>query len=266
MSVDPYDPYSYSYNMNHQYRGLAIIFNHVFFDDPNNSPRHSSNADVTALTETLLKLHFHHVMIRNDYTFNQIKTLLEQISKYDHSNHDCIVIAILSHGGQGYIQAKDMPYRLDALTTYFKPENCPSLAGKPKICIIQACQGDQIDRGFQMVRLPKENNPDSIMEGHNCTQTDGNSFTPPSYKIPNNADFLIVYSTMPGYVSYREKEGSWFIQTFCKELNENGKRYEITELLRIVNLKVAVDFKSYPDENKQIPCIMSMLTARLTFN
>lgn len=36
-------------------------------------------------------------------------------------------------------------------------------------------------------------------------------------KIPMEADFLIAYSTISGYYSWRNSvNGSWFIQSLCK--------------------------------------------------
>lgn len=45
------------------------------------------------------------------------------------------------------------------------------------------------------------------------TETDSNVM---SYKIPNHADFLIAYSTIPGFYSWRNTSaGSWFVQALC---------------------------------------------------
>lgn len=103
------------------------------------------------------------------------------VSKLDHSDNDCILIAVLSHGELGYIYARDVQYKLDSIWSYFTALNCPSLAGKPKLFFIQACQGDQLDGGVTL---------------RNRTETDGDSMM--SYKIPVHADFLIAYSTIPG--------------------------------------------------------------------
>ncbi len=56
------------------------------------------------------------------------------------------------------------------------------------------------------------------------TQTDSNAH---SYKIPSHADFLIAYSTIPGFYSWRNTQnGSWFVQALCFELSRDaGVRY-----------------------------------------
>lgn len=101
----------------------------------------------------------------------------------DHTDNDCLLIAILSHGEHGYIYARDTHYKFDSIWNSFTANHCPSLAGKPKLFFIQACQGEQLDGGIVLSR----------------TETDSSdSPTTLSYKIPSHADFLIAYSTKPG--------------------------------------------------------------------
>ncbi|CAF4426819.1 unnamed protein product, partial [Rotaria magnacalcarata] len=41
--------------------------------------------------------------------------------------------------------------------------------------------------------------------------------------IPSEADFLLVYSTMPGYYAWRNSlKGSWFIQALCDMLRDHS--------------------------------------------
>lgn len=102
----------------------------------------------------------------------------------DHKDNDCLLIAILSHGELGFLHSKDTHYKLEAITSYFSADRCPSLAGKPKLFFIQACQGDNLDGGAVMRR--------------EATETDSNGYQSMSYTIPVHADFLIAYSTIPG--------------------------------------------------------------------
>ena len=51
----------------------------------------------------------------------------------DHSDYDCLLITILSHGENGFLYSKDTHYKLESLTQYFTADRCPSLAGKPKV-------------------------------------------------------------------------------------------------------------------------------------
>lgn len=89
-------------------------------------------------------------------------------------------MAVLSHGELGIIYARDTPYKPESLWSRFTADKCPTLAGKPKLFFIQACQGDKLDGGITMSR----------------TETDGQGAN--TYRIPTQADFLIAYSTVPG--------------------------------------------------------------------
>ena len=44
--------------------------------------------------------------------------------------------------------------------------------------------------------------------------------------IPNEADFLLGYATVPGFVSYRSRSrGSWYITKLTEVLNKHAHRY-----------------------------------------
>lgn len=55
----------------------------------------------------------------------------------DHSDADCLVIVVLTHGDKGLIYARDRYYSPDLLWKSFSGKNCPSLSGKPKLFFIQ---------------------------------------------------------------------------------------------------------------------------------
>lgn len=193
--------------------------------------------------------------VYEDLNCKDIDRILEAAATTeDHSDADCILIAVLSHGELGILYASDHAYKPDRLWTQFNAEQCPSLAGKPKLFFIQACQGDQLDGG---VRLDP------------VTQTDSSAM---SYKIPTHADFLIVYSTIPGFYSWRNTTaGSWFVQALCHVLQRKGREKDLLSNLTHVARKVAFDFQSNTPgdfvmhEKKQIPCITSMLTRDVYF-
>lgn len=241
--------------MSHKKRGHALIFNHEHFSSFDVSTRTGTNDDRNNLKETLTSLHFE-VTVYNDKRWTEIRSILEDISSSNHSENDCILIAILSHGERDAVWAKDCTYKLEKLYSFFAADKCPTLAGKPKLFVVQACQGKKVDPGVTM---------------SSNIQTDSASTS--SYRIPAHSDFLIVHSSMPGYVSWRQTNGggSWFIQSLCEQLRINGKNFDIMKLLTFVNQKVAIDFESNTsepllDKMKQMPCTTFMLTRILTFN
>ena len=59
------------------------------------------------------------------------------------------------------------------------------------------------------------------------------------------SDFLIAYSVVPGYFSWRNSiRGSWFVQALCDCLDKYGRSMDLLRLMTRVNKKVALDFES----------------------
>ncbi|CAG9840279.1 unnamed protein product [Diabrotica balteata] len=250
----PVHKYSSHYNMEHPKRGLALIFNHEIFECGNLKPRNGTNEDCKNLKECLIALGFD-VHVFKDLNYRDIEQHIRETAQTDHNKHDCLLISVLSHGEMGIIYAKDTPYKPDNLWASFTADRCPSLAGKPKIFFLQACQGDKLDGGVSLSR----------------TETDGEIHN--TYKIPVQADFLIVYSTVKGYYSWRNTtKGSWFIQSLCDELKKRALELDLVTILTFVSQRVALDFESNVPDNitmhrqKQIPCVVSMLTRLIQFN
>lgn len=250
----PVPKYASHYKMDHKKRGLAYIFNHEVFECGGLKARTGTNEDCKNLKECLMWLGFD-VHVFKDLNYTDIEFQVRQAARLDHTHHDCFLVAVLSHGEMGIIYAKDTPYKPDYLWSSFTADKCPSLAGKPKMFFMQACQGDKLDGGTTLCH---------------STETDGEIHN--TYRIPVQADFLIVYSTVRGYYSWRNTtKGSWFVQSLCEELKRRAHEIDLMTILTFVAQRVALDFESnVPDSvtmhrQKQIPCVMSMLTRLIQF-
>lgn len=75
-----------------------------------------------------------------------------------------------------------------------------------------------------------------------------------------------------GFYSWRNtQKGSWFMQSLCEALNKYGYSLDLLTLLTFVNRQVSTDYESNVPGNsimhqqKQIPCITSMLTRLVKF-
>ncbi|KAG5880452.1 hypothetical protein JTB14_028785 [Gonioctena quinquepunctata] len=249
----PVPKYATHYKMDHPKRGLALIFNHEVFECGGLKSRSGTNEDCKNLKECLVALGFD-VQVFKDLNYSEVEFHVKQAARMDHTHSDCILVAVLSHGEMGIIYAKDTPYKPDYLWSNFTADKCPSLAGKPKMFFMQACQGDKLDGGVNLCK----------------TETDGEIHN--TYRIPVQADFLIVYSTVKGYYSWRNTtKGSWFVQSLCDELKRRVHENDLVTILTFVSQRVALDFESnVPDSmtmhrQKQIPCVMSMLTRLIQF-
>lgn len=235
------------YRMDHARRGTAVIINNRRFDAKLDMPtREGSDKDAASLEFSFRKLGFD-VRLAHNCTATFMRQELFKAARADHSTADCFVCVILSHGDEGTVYAVDKAVELDALIQPFKQNR--TLAGKPKLFFVQACRGS------------------SFMEGIDSNPYEINYVN----KIPMEADFLVAYSTIAGFYSWRNSQnGSWFVQSLCHVLNERGRTDELLQLLTAVNRRVAYHFESNtadPDMSgkRQIPCIVSMLTKELYF-
>ncbi|XP_055298994.1 caspase-1-like isoform X2 [Sitodiplosis mosellana] len=85
------------YNMNHKNRGLAVIFNHEEFDDSDWSVRYGTRVDCDNLKTTFTALNFN-VRVHEDQTKSEMKNILQNVAAEDHSDNDCLVVILLTHG------------------------------------------------------------------------------------------------------------------------------------------------------------------------
>jgi len=243
---------SHVYNMDHKYRGPALIFNNISFSTE--KEREGSDVDVNRLTEVFEKLDFE-VTTYTDVRLKEMMDILETMSAKDYSACDCFVIIILTHGtSNNVLYTKEGMYHIHDIWSYFLPYKCPSLAGKPKLYFVQACRGDMLDHGLKLVSSPRD---------PRRTETDSGCA---SYKIPTMSDFLFGQSSFEGYFSFRNPEkGSWYIQSLCDVIEEFHLTTDLLSMLTIVSRKVALEYESFNDyqyflhEKKQIPTVTHTL-------
>ncbi|KAG8222203.1 hypothetical protein J437_LFUL001295 [Ladona fulva] len=156
----------------------------------------------------------------------------------------------MTHGDQsGRLEAKDFSYNAEEVWDYFK--DTANLAGKPKIFIFQACRGSRKEEGVGVL------------------QSGGQR----GLIIPSHADYLMVYSCFEGYSSYIDpNHGSWFIQDFCKDLNEYAFTEDMLSILTHTMRRAAYTrcYETEGNGNKtdrllQMPAFSSTLTKLLYF-
>ncbi|CAH1795558.1 unnamed protein product [Owenia fusiformis] len=247
------------YNTSHPRRGVAIIINQRDFDpDTGMGARMGTDRDADALEVRFYALGFE-VVRYNSITATLMVSVLNKAGKMNHSDADCFACVILSHGEEGVVYGTDGVVPIEKLTEPFKGNKCESLRGKPKMFFIQACRGQKFDEGVET----------TDDDGEGLDETDANTV----HRIPAEADFLMAYSVVPGYFSWRNStRGSWFIQALCSVLEKYGENpdYDILRIMTRVNRMVAYDFESraareFMNRKKQIPSIVSMLTKEMYF-
>jgi len=217
-------PMAERYLMKSLPHGIAIIINNIVFQ-PNShalQDRNGSQIDSINLQKTWKYLSYDPRIFEN-LTASGITQQLMQIALENHKDYDSFVCCILSHGYRDGVYGTDgHSVTINEIATLFKGNFCPSLTDKPKLFFIQACRGDDEDKG---VNIQKDGPP-------------SNDAFPDS--IPANSDFLFSYATPSGHASWRStRYGSWYISELCEVLVDNAHHQDLLSMLTMVNRNVS---------------------------
>ncbi|NWZ51225.1 CASP8 protein, partial [Haliaeetus albicilla] len=237
-----------SYKMKNNPHGYCVILNNYIFKNPYEA-REGTVKDGEAVKRVFKWLQFETVE-HMDLEAKQMYAKVKEYSKKDHSNMDCFVCFIFSHGEKDKIKGVDHELiNIKDLLSCFSGSNCPSLAGKPKLFFIQACQGSV---GHPAVTVKEDFS--SLLE------TDATPLT----SIPDQADILVGMATVEDYECYRcTKTGSVYVQCLCDKMELLCPlRKDLITILTEVNKEVG---RRVLNGWKQMPKITSTLRKQLIF-
>ncbi|XP_057193415.1 caspase-8-like isoform X2 [Triplophysa rosa] len=231
--------------------GYCLIINNFEFSPTSLRNRTGTDKDRDDLTRVFRNMQFL-VEVRNDLQGPDMLNVMKEFAEKDHSRMDVFVCCILSHGANSTVLGTDGQHILirDHTLPYAESH---TLATKPKLFFIQACQGSNMDRGVCMENRQETITTDGVFEKDAQMVVSS---------IPLEADFLIGMATVEHYQSFRNTtEGSIYIQELCKQLEECCPRKEdILSILTKVNCKVS---KKILNGHKQIPEPRYTLTRKL---
>uniref|UniRef100_A0A8C3S7A0 Caspase-8 n=1 Tax=Chelydra serpentina TaxID=8475 RepID=A0A8C3S7A0_CHESE len=244
-------PLKNPYRMDNNPHGYCVILNNSDFKNPDET-RSGTDRDAGkyfALKQVFEWLQFETIEHRN-LEAEEICETIKKYSNMDHSNMDCFICCLLSHGEKGKVRGTDWnSAAIKDLVSCFTGSECPSLAGKPKLFFIQACQGKTGQKSIPV-------------EEDSSRQLETDALPLPS--IPDWADILIGMATVEDFECYRYIErGSAFIQCLCKEIESFcPQRMDLLTILTQVNKEIGE--KEF-NGKKQMPEIKSTLRRQLIF-
>ncbi|XP_067672622.1 caspase-3-like [Haliotis asinina] len=267
-------PESDRYDLGHPDRGVALIVCNESFS--NNVPRAGAHHDVEYFKKIFQKLGFKDIRDKYDLTADDMLDWFTAVSQEDHSQRDCLAVAITSHG-EKYTQVDPKRCNVsidrdtilgsqgavytEELVEMFTDKKCPSLAHKPRLFLLQACRGINLDDGVELQR--------------DLDEVDALPILVPEYTVspaPCFKDFCVVYATPPGFFAFRRpSEGSWFVKAFWDVVERvDPSHVDFLHLVTQVIHQVAYTFQSSADDpridaKKQSGCIHSMLTKDIFF-
>ena len=219
---------SENYNMNHEKRGKALVINMQTYDAPNPfklTERVWSVRDVDNLKKTLEYLEFDFKLCQN-FTKSQIEQeIKEMASSIDHSNSDCFLCVVMSHGNEDKIVTSDnKEMSFEEIMAPIK--SCKSLENKPKLFFFQACRGDNEMENPHLTRS-RSDSGESTSSGQGIRDSAINSDSLNSNKKTRKnaeSDLLVYNATLPRHYAYgTETDGTVFIKNVCQVLNDAYK-------------------------------------------
>ena len=131
------------YSMDKSPRGVFLLMNNRDFlpaSGMEKYPRNGTDVDAEGLESLFTELGFA-VHRYNNVSCYEMRKLCKQASMLDYSTSNCFACAVLSHGQEGVVYGTDGTVDIRELTGYFRGQ---SLAGKPKLFMFQACQGNLV--------------------------------------------------------------------------------------------------------------------------
>ena len=272
------------YPMSSKPRGIALIINvEVFVPNPEKTKkeeekeqldnRQGSAKDIEMLERLFEALDFK-VKIQRNPKREDILEVLDNISNEDHSNYDCFVLCLMSHGLEGFVYGADgETVLLEDVCGFFSNARCRTLKGKPKLFVIQACRGRDKDKG---VVRDSPGSPETLpgnpvteaaissgsADGEDEVADRGFHFSIPQI-IPDQADVLMAYSTVSGYASFRNPlVGSRFVRCLVEVFREKAGHEDVLSMLTMVNNSLS---SMGEVDSKQVGQPTSTLTKKLYF-
>ncbi|XP_074544992.1 caspase-8-like [Halichoeres trimaculatus] len=246
----------YLYQLDSRPVGLCVIINNEnFYPLTSFRRRRGTDRDAESLAEVFSWLGFRVLMCEDQTSDQMVQTLtclaslsdssqLQQLNIKEWSegcfkdfqgaakHSDAFICCILSHGSnEGVFGVDGQPLSLQDITRTFKTTDESALKGKPKV-FLMACEGEQL-------RSVKE------------------------------TDILVALASVGDRVSYRHvTDGTWFIQSLCKQLKELCPRGEdITFILHSVISEISLkEVPSRHEKMQQLPGFTSTLRKKLVFS
>ncbi|XP_057589012.1 caspase-2 isoform X2 [Hippopotamus amphibius kiboko] len=151
-----------------------------------------------------------------------------------HRVTDSCIVALLSHGVEGGVYGVDGKLlQLQEVFRLFDNANCPNLQNKPKMFFIQACRGDETDRGVdQQDGKNHEQSPE-------CEESDAGREELLKVRLPTRSDMICGYACLKGTAAMRNtKRGSWYVEALTQVFSERACDLHVADMLVEVNARI----------------------------
>nr|XP_021404675.1 caspase-2 [Lonchura striata domestica] len=224
-----------AYKLTSEPRGLALILSNVRFSSEKDL-EYRAGGDVDCASLEMLFRHLgYQVTVFCDQTAQEMQNALERFSKLqDHRDVDSCIIALLSHGVEGGVYGSDGKLlELQETFRLFDNANCPNLQNKPKMFFIQACRGDELDRGVD------QRDGKGRSDSPGCEESDANKEESLKLRLPTCSDMICGYACLKGTAAMRNtKRGSWYVEALTSVFAEDSQHTHVADMLVKVNRQI----------------------------
>lgn len=229
------------------------------------------------------------------------------IQSLNHSNSECFLLAISSHGQEitepEIFFSDNNTLKLSQIFETLNNENCPSLAGKPKIILLQACRNNPYETGcsgfddgvpitvIQDVPMADSKDASNKDDCNDCIPTivpevrkveermEAERLNVQALHIP--PEFIIVHPTITGMYAHRrtnesmpEKAGSWYITELTNVIKKHNIHEAPMNFLHVISATSGVICRDYETKTrikktsgkKNAVCLVHTLTKPLVFS
>lgn len=267
------------YSFTHSKRGYAVlIMNHAFANEDENLP--GIKHDIESMSRLFTTMDFEVrqlINLSSEQLYSDLLGIQEEIS----SDCDCFVCVISTHGGEdpgfyayhpqepGYTRTEHYVLNTDGsmwtrhIMEMFDDHHCRALRGKPRLFFVQACRGNDVDRGVDLIE-----NTENIES--NEDRSEDNSFNQVVFQIPCYNDSLVMFSSNSGKYAWSEDiEGGWLL-TALDQVFSSGSGDDLLSLLTQVCGEVASREAFIPDNkrahrSKSTACVYHKLRKDIYF-
>ncbi|XP_066219019.1 caspase-2 [Saccopteryx leptura] len=224
--------YQLAYRLLSRPRGLALVLSNMHFTGEKDLEfRSGGDVDHSTLV-TLFKLLGYEVHVLLDQTAQEMQEKLQNFAQLPaHRVTDSCIVALLSHGVEGGVYGVDgKVLQLQEVFRLFDNANCPSLQNKPKMFFIQACRGDETDRGVDQ--------QDGRSHGRSpgCQERDAGGRELLKVRLPTRSDMICGFACLKGTAAMRNtKRGSWYIEALTQVFSQRACDMHVADMLVKVN-------------------------------
>ncbi|XP_054420011.1 caspase-2 isoform X2 [Pteronotus mesoamericanus] len=221
-----------AYRLQSRPRGLALVLSNVHFTGEKDLEfRSGGDVDHNTLV-ALFKLLGYQVHVLLDQTAQEMEEKLQKFAQLPtHCVTDSCIVALLSHGLEGGVYGVDgKVLQLQEVFRLFDNAHCPSLQNKPKMFFIQACRGDETDRGVD------QQDGKSSAASPECEESDASRQELLKMRLPTLSDMICGYACLKGTAAMRNtKRGSWYVEALAQVFSERACDTHVADMLVKVN-------------------------------